>query len=102
MVDTVLERIQGNELLIDQVTLKRRDTSVELEIRGTCNNEIINLLFENISSLSLKDFSYPLVIAGIEFIDNSQRGWEISKRYRVHDYEYETIDFYCESILYLG
>ena len=54
--------------------------------------------FSNVSSLNIKDMSFPFEISALEIIDNSQRGWGRDKRYFVNDYEDGKISFYCEEI----
>ena len=54
--------------------------------------------FRNVSSLNLRETSFPFEFSGLEIIDNSQRGWERDKRYFVNDYEDGRLSFYCEKI----
>ena len=76
--------------VIDVVTVKMTYTADGSE---PCVAE-----FRNVSSLNIKDTSFPFEFSGLEIIDNSQRGWERDKRYFVNDYEDGKISFYCEEV----
>ena len=55
--------------------------------------------FRNVSSLNIKDTSFPFEFSALEIIDNRQRGWGQDKRYFVNDYEDGRLSFWCEKII---
>lgn len=91
--------LQGQEINIIKIDLECICGQIDLLLKIEFNNKIKTIQFSNISMLTINDFSYPMCIQGFEIIDNKLKGWEESSRYRVHDYEEEAINFYCESII---
>lgn len=73
-----------------------KKTYIVLEM--LCDDKIYLIRFENVSSINLNEFSYPFQIEGFQVLDNSDRGWEKSQRYKVWDFEDDVICFYCEKI----
>lgn len=91
--------LQGKDLSMDSLTLS--GLMDQLNITSTVNVENckIAISFLNVSSLSLKNISYPMRFECLEIIDNSSRGWMSEVRYHIHDLEDGHIDFYCQQII---
>lgn len=94
----MLEQLQGRELSIDSLKLETIDNRLILSLDVLYSAEIRSIVFYNISSFCADRLHYPLQIAGFEIIDNHCNGWQSEVRYKVHDFEDETISFYCEKI----
>lgn len=92
----VLKSIQGQQIEILEFILKRIDYQLELSLKISCNNEIYLLVFYNVSNISMDTLSMPLQIGGFEIISNIKLGYEKSNRYRIHDFEEDRLNFYCE------
>ena len=54
--------------------------------------------FRNVSSLSIKDMSFPFEISALEILDYTDRGYQRDKRFFVNDYEEGKISFFCEEV----
>lgn len=93
-----LERLQGQEIYIESLNLEKQDHKLTLFITVNCKEQTCDLTFRNVSSLNVRDFSYPLQISGFEVIDHLINGWQSDVKYRVHDFEDGILDFYCEEI----
>ena len=74
--------------------------SLKVTIGVLHNSDFYVLDCYGVTSLCIEDFSYPIIISGLEIIDNSLKGWQKEKRYYFHDFEENAISFYCEKIEY--
>ena len=54
--------------------------------------------FRNVSSLSIKDMSFPFEISALEILDYTDRGYQRDKRFFVNDYEEGKISFFCKEV----
>ena len=98
MKDYLLSELNGQSVEILELTLRREEVDVSLQLTLLLMGEVVSLCCKNVHDLKVHALSYPLQIAGFEIVDNSDKGWEASQRYTVHDYEDGTIGFYCETI----
>lgn len=94
----MLEQLQGRELFIDSMKLETIDNQLVLSLGVSVNENIRTIVFRNVSSFFANCLHYPLQIAGFEIIDNISNGWQSEVRYKVHDFESDSISFYCEAI----
>ena len=97
-MDMFLERLQGQQLYIDEMTLKHVDEGLALFLAVRCMSVKYIVHCYNISSFRVNGFSFPAIIYGFEVIDNLQRGWQSDIRYRIQDFEEDMISLYCEEI----
>lgn len=59
----------------------------------------ILLKFHDVTSLHLKGLGGgENQLTGFKITDMKDRDWELARRYNVHDYEDDTIEFYCRTI----
>ncbi|MFD1886775.1 hypothetical protein [Paenibacillus wenxiniae] len=57
------------------------------------------LKFNEVTSLNITNFGGAFnQMIGFKITDMKDRNWESSHRYYVHDYENDTMNFYCKSI----
>ena len=96
MKSDVLKNIQGQQIEILELILNRVDYQLELSLKISCNNEIYFLVFNNVSDINMEALSIPLQIAGFEIISNKNLGYDKSVSYRIHDFEEDRLNFYCE------
>ena len=94
----LLSELNGQSVEFLELTLRRDEVGVSLQLTLLLNGEAVSLRCENVHDLKLDALSYPLQIAGFEIVDNSDKGWEANQRYTVCDYEDGKISFYCETI----
>lgn len=92
-----IEEIQGKEIEVIEFNLSVHDNKSMISMKFLINDEVVRMIFHNVSSLNTKDFSMPYQIGGFEILDNNDRGWEKSSRYTIDDYEDGKIKFHCES-----
>lgn len=97
MNDINIDMIQGKAIEIVNFNLNVIGFKSVLTLEFLLNNKTVRMVFDNVSCLSIKDFSTPYQVGGFEILDNKDRGWEESHRYSINDYEDGTIKFYCES-----
>jgi len=59
----------------------------------------IHMKFNDVYSFEIKQNggSYNQ-ISGFEIVDQKERGWEMTHRYLIRDFEDDKINFYCRSI----
>ena len=92
MKNTNLNDLFVKSLEIRELQIKTdvfNETHIVLRI--LCDEKIYTIRFDNVSNINLNDFSYPFQIEGFEIIDNRERGWDKSQRYKVWDYEFNVI-----------
>lgn len=94
--------LQGKDLQIDSLSLSGVNKQLDISVTGHLENDTFSILFENVSSLSVQELSYPMYLEGFEIIDNSYRGWSDDVRYYVHDLEDDHIRFHCQSISFFA
>ena len=87
---------QGQQIEVIQFNLCVEGYQANLSMEFLLNKESFRLLFYNVSSLKIREFSMPFQICGFEIIDNKDRGWDNSLRYTIHDFEEGMIEFFCE------
>lgn len=67
---------------------------------GLINNqkELIDLeiKFQNVTTLSLKEVSGVIYISGFEIIDHKEDGWNVESRFEIHDFENDELHFMCQ------
>ena len=85
--------IQGQEIQVIEFNVSVSG----IELKFMLKDEVVHMIFHNVSCLNVKDFSMPHQINGLEISDNKGRGWDKSLRYTVNDFEDGTINFHCES-----
>ncbi len=90
--------LQGKDLLIDALTLSSLNGQLDITVTTNPNSGILSISFINVSSLFLKDVSYPMCLQCIEIIDNMSRGWMPEVRYHIYDLEDNHMNFYCQHI----
>ena len=93
-----INKFQGYDFYITEIKIECTYNQIDLSLRVEFNKKMQTIQFFNVSMLTIKDFSYPMYVQGFEIIDNRCRGWENDSRFRVHDYEDESINFYCEKV----
>lgn len=94
----MFENICGKTVLVKSLNVNVADV---VTMKMTCTadgTEPYTAEFINVSSLNIKDMSFPFEVAALEIIDNSERGYQNDRRYFVNDYEDGKISFYCEKI----
>lgn len=72
---------------------------MDLTLTVNLDNTELQIRFKNVSGITIKEISFPMCVQGFEIIDNQKNGWEGSQRYTVHDFEDETIHFYCQRVV---
>lgn len=92
----ILKDIQGQPIEILEFILNRVNYCLELSLKICCNNEIYSIFFYNVSCISIKDLSFPMQIGGFEVISNKELGYDKAVSYKVHDFEEDSISFFCE------
>ncbi len=92
-----IDKIQGKAIDVIDFNLNVNKTDSMIAMKFLIKDEVVRMIFHNVSSLNIKNFSMPYQIGGFEILDNNDKGWEKSHRYSVNDYEDGTIKFYCES-----
>lgn len=98
MKKITLSELNGQTVEILELALCREEADVSLQLTLLLNGETVSLRCENVHGLTVGELSYPMQIAGLDIVDNSDKGWESSQRYTVRDYEDGKIGFYCETI----
>lgn len=91
--------IQGKDLSLNSLILSNSLEQLNITLTANLGKRTISILFLNISSLNLRNISYPMCLEGLEIIDNSSRGWMSEVRYHIHDLEDDHINFYCQQII---
>lgn len=89
--------LQGKSIQIDKMTLISSE-GIHLTIMCRTEREHWIIDFKNVSVLNICEFSFPMMIHGLEIQDNLCRGWESCNRFKVCDFEEETISFLCQDI----
>ena len=92
-----IDVIQGQEIQVVELNLSVYGIESVLTMEFLLKDEVVRMIFNNVSCLNIKDFSLPQQICGFEIIDNKDRGWDKSLRYTINDFEDGRIKFYCES-----
>ena len=92
-----LESLQGKMLFIDSLKVETVNSQLILSLSISGKSGKGRITFHNVSSLHLKDIRYPMQIS-VEVRDNLSKGWQPDVRYSVHDFEDDTIRFFCEEI----
>lgn len=92
-----IDMIQGQEIQVIDFNLSVSGIESVLTMDFILKDEVVHMIFRNVSCLNIKDFSMPYQICGFEILDNKGRGWDKSLRYSVNDFEDGTIKFHCES-----
>ena len=92
-----IDVIQGQEIQVVELNLSVYGIESVLTMEFLLKDEVVHMIFNNVSCLNIKDFSLPHQICGFEIIDNKDRGWDKSLRYTINDFEDGRIKFYCES-----
>ena len=90
--------LQGNKIEIFEMILKTIDGQLELLWKIKFENRFFRMIFYNVSSISIEEFSYPLEVHGFEIFNHSQKGWEKHNTYEIHDFENGKIRFFCEHL----
>ena len=90
--------IQGKQLIVSRISLESIDNKNNLVMTVHFEKTNYFLEFQNVSSFSIRDITFPIVFEGLQIIDNLSRGWQNDLRYHVYDYEQNQISFYCEHI----
>ena len=88
---------QGKSVILENILIDVMDDSLRMRMVFYVENEKKNVLFHNVSRLSMHELSFPGSFSGMEIVDNFNRGWESDARYYIHDYEDDKLSFYCES-----
>lgn len=97
MNEKILDKIQGKTVGILELLLNNMNDEIGLSIKFSLYGEVIMIKFHNVSNINLKNISIPMEIHGFEIICNKQKGWEKDYHYKVHDFEDDCIDFFCEN-----
>ena len=87
----------GTLLHITEILISEDDKKVNMVITLCVNDKDRILRFENVSSIKMSSFSYPMVIGSMEIVDHKDDGWSIEKRFEVKDYEEGSLSFFCEN-----
>ena len=95
-MDTFWNQIQGKSLLISKLMFDANNKLLEMHV--TLEGKKMFMKFINVSQLKISNLFSEFLIAGFELIDQINNGWQPENRYYVHDFEQDTISFYCESI----
>ena len=88
--------LQGQQVEVIMLCVNIEECQATLSLRCIFNDDMVNMVFKNVTNLKVQDFSVPFQICGFEILDNKNRGWENNQRYTFHDYENEVISFICE------
>ncbi len=92
-----IDMIQGKEIKVVEFNLTDNGLETVITMEFLLDNEVVQMVFHNVSCLNIQDFSKPYQICGFEILDNKEKGWEKSHRYTINDYEDGTMKFYCEN-----
>ena len=91
--------LQGNDFSIESLTISVLNGQLDMTATLSDKKHELSILFLNVSSLCLRDISYPICLECIEIIDYSSRGWMPEVKYLVHDIEDDHMNFYCQEII---
>ena len=101
MNDKNIDMIQGQEIQVIDFNLSVNGIESVLTMSFLLKDEVMRMIFHNVSCLNINNFSMPYQICGFQIIDNKGRGWDKSVRYTVNDFEDRTIEFHCESFEFI-
>lgn len=93
-----IERLNGQELYVEKMTLKCINNQMMLSLVVQSKGEILCAEFDRVSEFCVEKLSSPIIIQGLEIVDNTTRGWESVHQYTVRDFEDDTISFFCQKV----
>ena len=96
-----IDMIQGQVIQVIEINLSVNGIESVLTMEFLLKDEVVHMIFHNVSCLNIKDFSMPYQICGFEILDNKDRGWDKSLRYTINDFEDGMIKFHCESFEFI-
>ena len=96
-----IDMIQGQEIQVIEINLSVNGIGAVITMEFLLKDEVVHMIFHNVSYLNIKDFSMPYQICGFEILDNKDRGWDKSLRYTINDFEDGMIKFHCESFEFI-
>ena len=94
----IFDKINAHGIKVEELKLNITDMVPVLYLRVLVDNCIYHLEFTNVSGVNIRDFSLPFQVQGFEIMNNKSRSWDKALTYRIHDYEDQKIDFYCENV----
>ena len=95
------EIIDGKPIVIDNFHITTVDQRLIFSLDANIEGNLHHIVFHNISSLRIENFSYPMQISGFAVTDNSAKGWQSDVRYEIYDFEDGAIRFFCKDITVL-
>lgn len=87
---------QGKMIEISEMILSNTDNQLDMSWKIYFENVIYKITFYNVSRLRMENLSAPLQIQDFEIINHSQNGWEADSKYEIRDFEYDSVNFFCE------
>ena len=103
-----IESFNGKKCIIDNFLIcstgtdccfdREKTFTVKFQIHLVYGETVKNFEFYDVTSITLNFGSTQMVVEGFEVIDKVNDQWEQDRRYYLHDYESDSIAFYCRDI----
>ena len=94
VIDNFLIRSTGTDYCFDG----EKTFMVKFQIHLVYGEAVKNFEFYDVTSIKLNFGSTQMVVEGFVVIDKVIDQWERDRRYYFHDYESDSIAFYCRDI----
>jgi len=98
METNYLERLQGHALFVEQILIECSEGTNLISLIVSFEERKYRIVCNAISALSITCLSLPVWIEGFVVADNQQFGWQSDVRYKVYDFEGNSVCFCCEEI----
>ena len=94
IIDNFLICSTGTDCCFD----REKTFTVKFQIHLVYGEAVKNFEFYDVTSIKLNFGSTQMVVEGFKVIDKVNDQWEQDRRYYLHDYESDSIAFYCRDI----
>ena len=98
MKANALEQLCGSSVLVEQIILEHHGDVNLMTLIVLNNQNRYKIQCHAVTAVCINCPRFPMWVEGFEVVDNQQFGWQSDSRYRVYDFEENTLSLYCEEI----